>query len=315
VTFNAGFFVPPIPFSRVQTLVPGDRVALVAPSGPVSEDDVARAIDNVASLGCEPVPGVHLRERYSYFAARDPDRLHDLNAALRDDSVAAIWCVRGGHGTTHLLHALDYDAMRDRPRALIGYSDITALHAAFGRMAGVTTFHGPTAREVWSPFARASLLRALRDGRDSCGHAPGARTIRGGVAQGRLAGGNLSLLAALTGTRFFPDLRGAILVLEDVNEGLYRVDRMLWHLRMTGALDDLAGIAFGQCTGCDGDESPDDARLERTLDDVLREIADPLGVPCLAGIPVGHVAEQWTIPLGAIATLDADAHTLTVGER
>ncbi len=147
---------------------------------------------------------------------------------------------------------------------------------------------------------------------DSCGRAPDARVIRRGAATGRLAGGNLSVISSLAGSRYFPDLSDAILVLEDVNEGLYRVDRMLTQLRLSGAMSGVAGIAFGLCTGCDGDETPDDSRLSRTLDDVLREHADALGVPCIAGIPMGHVPDQWTIPLGAIATLDADNLTLNV---
>lgn len=296
----------------VPALRAGARVALVAPSGPLRPDDVMHAVENVRSFGWDAIVGRHVDRRYAYFAAADAERLEDLNAALRDDAVDAVWCIRGGHGATHLVESLDYDALRRRPKPLIGYSDITALHAAIGRRAELVTYHGPTARELLTPFSRASLARALVDRTDPCGAASGARTIRGGSARGRLAGGNLALLTALTGTSFFPDLADAILVLEDVNEGLYRVDRMLWHLRMTGALDRVAGIAFGQCTGCDADESPDDGRLGRTLDDVLHEIVDRLGVPCLAGIPVGHVDEQWTIPLGAAATLDADAHTLTV---
>lgn len=299
-------------FRAVPLLEPGSRVALVAPSGPLSDADVARACTNVRSFGWEPVVGRHVTERYSYFSARDAERLADLVWALGDGAIDGVWCVRGGHGATHLLEALDASVMVRRPKALIGYSDITALHAAIGGTARVVTFHGPVAREELSDFARDSLTRALVRGVDPCGGAPGARVIRGGVVRGRLAGGNLSLLAALAGTRFFPDLDGAILVLEDVNEGLYRVDRMLWHLRMTGAMDRLAGIAFGQCTSCDADESPEDARLDRTLDDVLFEVADRLGVPCVAGLPVGHVPEQWTVPMGAVAVLDAGAGVLAV---
>ena len=255
--------------------------------------------------------GAHVLERYAYFSARDEARLEDLNVALRDDRIDAIWCIRGGYGMTRLLDGVDFDALRRRPRPVMGYSDITALHAGVNRCAGIVSYHSPVARENITPFTRDSFVRAMR-GESSCGVAAGARVIRGGSAHGRLAGGNLALMAALAGTPYLPDLTGAILVLEDVNEALYRVDRMLTQLRLAGALRDLAGIAFGQCTDCDADESPDDTREQRTLDVVLREHADAIGVPCLAGIPLGHIDEHWTIPLGALATLDADARALTV---
>jgi muramoyltetrapeptide carboxypeptidase len=145
--------------------------------------------------------------------------------------------------------------------------------------------------------------------------AHGARTVHGGVARGRLAGGNLALLAALIGTRYAPDLNRAILVLEDVNEPLYRIDRMLRQLLLSGALADVAGLAVGSCTSSEDDAAEPASTLGPTLDTLLREIATQLNLPCVAGLPIGHIPEQWTIPLGALAMLDADALTLTVGDE
>lgn len=302
-------------FSRVRTTGPGARVALVAPSGPLhGAADVDTALANVTSLGWEATVAEHVLVRYSYFAATDTDRIADFNAALRDDSIDAIWCLRGGYGVMRILEHLDYDAMRRHPKPIMGYSDISALHAAVGRACEVVSYHSPNARTALTPFARESFERALLRGEDPCGFAPGARTIRAGRARGRLAGGNLSLISSLVGTPYHPDLDGAILVIEDTNEGLYRIDRMLTQLSLAGELSGLSGIAFGYCTQCDADESPGDARQSRTLDDVLLEFADALGIPCIAGIPMGHVDDQWTIPLGAVATLDADSLTLTVEE-
>jgi muramoyltetrapeptide carboxypeptidase len=294
---------------RPPALAPGARVALVSPAGPLRDDaDVARAVENARALGWEPTVGEHALARRGYFAGDDASRLADLNRALGDDRVDGVWCLRGGYGAMRLLPALDYDALRRRPKPLLGYSDITALHAAAGRRAGVATFHGPTARAELTPFSRASLARALaRDG-EPCGAAPAARTLRPGRARGVLAGGNLALLAALTGTPFAPRLEGAILVLEDVNEAVYRVDRMLRQLLLAGALDGVRAIAFGECTECPA-ESDDGAR---TLDEVVAEVADALAVPCVAGIPVGHIADQWTVPLGAMAELDAEGKSLCV---
>lgn len=298
---------------HVRPLPPGSRVALVAPSGPLhGAADIETGISNARSFGWEPVVGEYALNRYSYFAAPDAERIADFNRALRDDSIDAIWCLRGGYGTMRILDSLDYEAMRRHPKAVIGYSDISALHAAFGRCCDLVCYHAPNARTELTPFSRESFGRALVNCSDPCGAAPAARVIRCGVARGRLVGGNLSVISSLAGSAYFPDMSGAILVLEDTNEGLYRIDRMLTQLALTGALAGIAGIAFGYCTGCDADESPDDGRLSRNLDVVLGEFADDLLVPCIAGIPMGHVGDQWTIPLDAIAVLDTSTLTLNV---
>ena len=293
-------------------LGPGARVALIAPAGPLrGESDVECGIANARALGWEPVVGKHVLRRTGYFAGTDAERLADLNAALRDPRIDAVWCLRGGYGCMRLLDAVDFDALRATPRTLIGFSDITALHAAIGTRASLVTMHGPVARNPLGDFSRGSLVRAVARREDSCGTADDARILRGGRAEGRLAGGNLALVAALAGTPWAPDLRDTILVLEDVNEAIYRVDRMMMQLRLAGMLDGVRGIAFGQCTDCP-EQSDDGAR---TLDDVLSEHAEWLGIPCIAGIPMGHVDDQWTIPLGAPATLDADARALHVELR
>jgi muramoyltetrapeptide carboxypeptidase len=258
-------------------------------------------------MGWEPVVGDHVLDRAGYLAGPDDARRSDLNTFASDDSIDAIWCIRGGYGVTRILNGLDYTAWRDRPRALIGYSDITALHAAIGPRAELITYHGPTARAHLTDFTRSSLCAAVTDGAVTLAD-PNAVTLRGGSASGRLAGGNLAVLTALCGTPFAPRLDGAILILEDVNEAVYRLDRMLTQLRSTGALDRVAAIAFGHFT-----EIPDDETNEaRSLDDLLNEVAVQCGVPCVASIPVGHIDDQWTIPLGRTAVLDADAKTLTI---
>jgi muramoyltetrapeptide carboxypeptidase len=274
--------------------------------------DVDTAIANIESFGWDAAVGDHVLARYSYFAAPDSDRITDFNAALHDDGVDAIWCLRGGYGAMRIVEHLDYDAARRHPKPIMGYSDVSVLHAAFGRACEAVSYHSPNARTALSPFARDSFERAVVHGIDSCGVAPDARVIRGGSARGRLAGGNLSLISSLVGTPYLPDLDGAILVIEDTNEALYRIDRMLTQLSLAGELSGLKAIAFGYCTSCDADESPGDTRESRTLDVVLAEIAHGLGIPCIAGMPMGHVDDQWTIPLGAVATLDADSLTLSV---
>jgi muramoyltetrapeptide carboxypeptidase len=205
-----------------------------------------------------------------------------------------------------LLEEMDYAALAKNPKAVIGYSDITAIHSAIYNKTKLVSFHGPTAREQLTDFSRASLIKAVVERQDPCGTAAGAREISAGRAEGRLAGGNLSLIASLVGTPYAVDLAGAILIIEDIGEPLYRVDRMLQQLLLAGALNGCSGIAFGDCGGAEENGATEG------LDSLIGAIAKRLGVPCLAGIPVGHIAEQWTIPLGARATLDTAERRLTV---
>jgi muramoyltetrapeptide carboxypeptidase len=214
-----------------------------------------------------------------------------------------------------LLPDVDFDALAHRPKAIIGFSDLTSLLSAVSGKSRIVCFHGPTARVRLTDFSRASLLAAVSDGTDPCGAAPNARVLRGGKGEGRLAGGNLALVAAMIGTRFAPDLEDSILFLEDVGERTYRVDRMLRQIYLSGALRSCRGIVFGECTDC----PESSASGARELDEILTEMAELVDVPCIAGAPIGHIDDQWTLPVGARARLDADARTLNVlpitGER
>lgn len=301
--------MPTTHFRNVRPLGPGARIALVAPAGPLQKpDELSRAQDNVRTLGWEPVTAPHATNRTGYLAGLDRDRLDDINSALRDPKIDALWCLRGGYGMIRILPGVDYDALSRTPKAIIGYSDISALHAAVQRKCRLITYHGPTAREPLTRFSHDSLERAVIDRADSCGTAPGAREINPGKAEGILVGGNLAVLASLCGTAFAPDMTDGILILEDINEPVYRIDRMLQQLLLSGTLNGCKAIVFGQCVKC----AEDDTGRARLFDEVLGEIALELGVPCLAGVPVGHISEQWTIPLGATAQLDTKTRTLTV---
>ncbi len=289
-------------------LAPGARVALIAPAGPLADvAELVLAQENARSLGWDPVVGNHALARDAYFAGSDANRAHDLHWAITDPSIDGIWCLRGGYGATRLLHTIDPAALRAHPKTLLGYSDITSLHAIWKR-AGVVSYHGPTARAELSAFSRASLVQAVQHQTDSAGAAPDAVCVFPGRVTARLAGGNLALLSAMAGTPWAVSFDGAIAVLEDVHEAMYRVDRMLVQLRQSGAFDGCAGIMFGHCTNCP--ESGDDGM--RTLHDLVRELAETLRIPALMGVPVGHIPDQWTLPFGALATLDADGHSLTI---
>lgn len=309
---------------RPPRLVRGSRVALVAPAGPLLErDDLTRAEALCRALGYQPVLGAHADRHYGYFAGTDEQRLADLNGALRDPEIGAIWCIRGGYGVTRILDQVDFDALARRPRPLIGYSDITAMLNAALHHAGVVTFHAPMARAAMPPFSRAHFERVLATAEPAgrLGRLPAPPDVllpkenrifplRGGVAEGPLLGGNLSLVQCLVGTPHLPRLDGAILFLEEVGEDLYRVDRMLAHLRTAGVLGRLAGVAVGRFTELDRDTG--DGALG--FDQVLATYFMPLGVPVAIGFPVGHIDDQWTLPLGVRARLDADAGELELLE-
>lgn len=312
------------PLVRPPRLTRGSRIALVAPAGPLLDrDDLLRAETLCRALDYEPVLGAHAGGHYGYFSGTDEERLADLNAALRDPAIDAVWCLRGGYGVTRILDGVDFEALVRRPRPVIGYSDITALLAGVTRRAGIVAFHAPTARAEMPLFTRrhfgvvltepepAGLLEPLPLPPDVLApHENRVVTIRGGVAEGPLAGGNLTLLQCLIGSPCFPDLDGALLFLEDVNEDLYRIDRMLAHLRMVGALARLRGVLIGRFTGM---KRPiNDGALE--LGEVLAHHLRPLDVPVAHGFPIGHIDDQWTIPLGVRARFDADACTVELLE-
>ncbi|HET9426061.1 MAG TPA: LD-carboxypeptidase [Gemmatimonadaceae bacterium] len=290
-------------------LAAGAHVALVSPAGPYRDDaELDRAKANARRLGWEPVVMTNARARDGYLAGSDEQRARDLNNAIADRDIHAIWCMRGGYGAMRILDALDYEGMKQNPKALIGYSDVTALHCAFGKRSNLVTFHGPTARQAIPPFAFASLQNAVTRGEDPCGEMPKATTLRGGRAVGRLVGGNLALLTALAGSPYAPDYSGAILVIEDVNEAHYRIDRMMMTLHLSGALAGLAGLVFGRFTDIPKEFGDEEWSLQR----VLADAAARAGVPCVADAPFGHIDDQWTVPMGATAALDADARTLCV---
>ena len=290
----------------------GSRVALVAPAGPLRlPADLDRATENANRLGWEPVIGENVRESRAYFAGDDDQRLADMNAALRDDDVTAIWCLRGGYGAMRLLDGIDYDALRRNPKPIIGFSDITAFHCAVARRSNLQSIHGPTARAKLTKFAERSLRAAAMREENPLGSVEDAKTLVPGKARGRLTGGNLAILLALHGTRYQPDYNGAILVVEDVNEAPYRIERMLLTLRLSGDLQRCGGIAFGSFTNT-GETDDKSLGGKRSVMEVIEEAAKAAGVPAIFGIPVGHIDDQWSVPLGAMCELDADAKTLTV---
>jgi muramoyltetrapeptide carboxypeptidase len=291
-------------------LRPGSRVALLSPAGPVHADRLDRALERCQQLELEPVPGQHVMARHGYLAGTDADRLADFARAVADPSIDAIWAMRGGYGTMRLLDRLDLSPLLRSPKAFIGFSDNTAVHLALDRL-GVVSFHGPHAGAEYGDFSveglRTVLFRAEPAGCLPATDPP--RTLFTGAAEGRLVGGNLALLAAACGTPFELVARNRIVFIEDVNEPAYRIDRAFTQLRLAGCLEGVRAVAFGAFSW--DDETPED---EPPVEELLRSLVEPLGVPAVSGLPFGHIDDQWCIPVGTRARLDAVEGTLTLLE-
>ncbi|XVV08467.1 S66 peptidase family protein [Actinoplanes sp. CA-131856] len=296
-----------------QRLVAGDLVALVSPSGAIDPARTEAAVSTLEKWGLRVRVGANAHGRHGNLAGTDEQRLADLNAALRDPSVRAVLCLRGGYGMQRIVDGVDFGAVRADPKLIAGFSDITALHAALWHETALATIHGPTAGQLDrgpDTLSAQSLRHALMTTTPVEVEADSAEDtfpVRvPGTAEGPLLGGNLAMLTSTIGTPHALDTTGAILLLEDVNEEPYRVDRMLVHLRRAGWLANVAGIAIGQFTDCtDPDPSPP------VIDYLSAELAR-LGVPVLGGLPIGHGPEQIAVGLGAHAHLNATAGRLTV---
>jgi len=290
-------------------VAPPDRIGVAALSGPVDPDRLARGLAALAALGFEPVPAANLSARDGLFAGSDDERLAAFHALAADPTIRAILFARGGHGVLPLLPRIDWDLLAARPRAYVGYSDLTPFLLAVVARLGLVAFHGPMvaadlARGL-GPEEEASLLGAL------AGRAPAplpvARWLSEGRAEGPLLGGCLSLLTATLGTPWAPDLAGAILFWEDLNEPLYRLDRMLTHLDLSGNLTAVRGMVVGHCRPTDAG-SETDPRWPAVLSRASRAICGPKAV----GVPAGHGTPNLTLPLGAVAHLDPVAGGLVI---
>lgn len=305
-------------------LRPGDVVGLIEPAGFTDDAfDLDLVKETVAAMGLVPRPAKHLVQRYGYLAGTDADRAADVNAMFADPEVRGVFAVRGGWGCARVLPFLNFGTIRANPKLLIGFSDITALHLAFAARAGFVTIHGPNAASSWPRFSWDAFRALAFDGATPTlanpqGHEDRLvqrigriRTFRGGKASGRLLGGNLTVLSALMGTPWVPDFDGAILFIEDVSEQPYRIDRMMTQLALAGVLGKVAGVVFGQCTDC----GPGGTSYGGfTLSEVLQQHLGKLGVPAFQGALFGHVASQFSLPVGCRAEIDADAGTIRLLE-
>jgi muramoyltetrapeptide carboxypeptidase len=253
------------------------------------------------------------------------ERLDDLHAMFSDNEVDAVFAIRGGYGSMHILDRIDYDLIRRNPKIFLGYSDITAMHLAINKHSKLVTFHGPISLSRFTDYTQKYLRKALFETQpigavtnppesNELRPAHPLRTIRSGVASGQLIGGNLTLISNTMGTPYEIETRGKILFLEDVDEEPYSIDRMLTHLRLAGKFDGVAGVIFGECQDCRPKDYKPSSTIPYSLGEVLDNILGNLKVPVLYGLTIGHTDDQLTLPLGVAATLDATKGTLEIKE-
>lgn len=302
-------------------LQPGDTIGIVSPAGAIFESEPYEiAVESMQALGLNVKLGEHTKSRYGHLAGTDEERAEELNRMFRDPEINAIICLRGGSGAARLLNLLDYETIRNNPKIFIGYSDITALHLAIYSKTGLVTFHGPLATSSWNSFAVKYFQNLLFEAEAiqySNPHDKGGmltqtqnrvRTIFPGQASGELLGGNLSVLTGLMGTPFFPtNWEEKILYLEDVGEQIYAVDRMLSQLQLAGVLDKISGFIFGKCSDCEPGGAGGYGSL--TMEEVLDHYLRPLKIPAFSGTMIGHIKDNFTIPNGIQAKMDAGQGT------
>lgn len=296
-----------VPREKGAALRPGDVIGIAAPASPDDGNELAGALQLLHSLGYKTVLAPNWREHYGFFAGTDDERARAVNALFADDTVKAIICLNGGYGSARILDKLDYAMIAKHPKMIIGFSDITALHTALGEKAGIVTIHGPMMitlnQENHSAYTEKQFAQGLIS-TNPIGTLPlpaGKKmtTIIAGTAHGILAGGNLTMVAAAVGTPYELNGTGAILVLEDVNEDAYRIDRLMQQLWQSGLLKRVNAIVYGDFLDCHNDAG------DFTTEEVLDYYAKLAGKPAVKGLPMGHGMDNAFLPLGTQATVHA----------
>ncbi|WP_313233915.1 S66 peptidase family protein [Tissierella praeacuta] len=296
----------------------GDTLGIIAPASPVAEEKVKKAHDKLIDMGFKVKMGKSLYERYGYLSGKDSIRAEDINEMFKDKEVNGIICIRGGYGTPRILDLLDYEIIRNNPKVFVGYSDITALHISFAQLANLVTYHGPMAAsdmiDNFSDFSKSNLFRAIMNtepmGKISNPEKEEIITINGGVAEGFIIGGNISLIVDTIGTPYEIDVKGKLLFIEEVGEEPYNIDRMLNQLRLSGKLQEASGIILGDFNDCES-KNPDE---NLTLKEVINDQVKLIHKPTIYNLQAGHCNPMVTLPFGVRARLDADKKELIILE-
>jgi len=296
-------------------------IGLFAPAGNVeSDDDLQKAVTKIESLGFRVKLSANVRQQNGYLAGTDQQRADDVNALFDDPEVAGMIAVRGGYGVTRMLHLVDYDLVKRNPKFVCGYSDLTALLNGLFRKTGLITFHGPVGTSSWTDFDIENFIMVATgfNGEwpmptSDAVSFPRAQTLVSGSATGRLIGGNLSLVVSMLGTPYFPPAEDSILFIEDLDEDVYRLDRMLTQIWSSGAFAKLKGFVIGSLKLPAAKEG-EPARTDEQMMAMLEERCKLFGVPTFTGASIGHIPKKLTMPIGGKARIDAEARTITLLE-
>ncbi len=291
---------------RPERLKIGDKVGVITPGSALSESGFEEALENIKSLGLIPIPATHANKKYGFLGGTDFQRLSDLHEMFERDDIKGIICARGGYGTGRLLEHLDFDLIRRNPKVFVGFSDITALLNAIYKETKLICFHGPVGASDFTGFTRSNFEQTLFSGKALHLEADNGYTITKGSGKGRLVGGNLTLINSLIGTPYEINLRNKILLIEEVGESPYRIDRMLTQLLNSGQLQRANGIVFGRFVGCDIASDDPDYKSKFTLKQVLKERGLQANIPCYYGFDFGHIDDNATLPIGMKVFFDAD---------
>ena len=309
---------------KAKRLEQGDTIGVVSPASPSeNRSEILRAKEYLEKMGYRVVIGKNVNKTRGFTAASEQERADDINEMFAREDIDAVFVTQGGYGSAQLIDKIDFDMIRNHPKIFTGFSDITSLHLAIQKFSDVVTFHAPgMARfneEELSDYTKESFFRTLGVAQpvgeiQKASPKKWLTTISGGVCEGPVIGGNLTLICASLGTPYEVDCKDKILFFEDVDAEPWVVDHMLCHLRNAGKLNDALGFLVGHCENCVPYEHKPGFLCDTSLEDVLTYYLAPLGKPVLYGLPLGHSEDLATLPLGVRARLDADNKTFTVLE-
>lgn len=295
----------------------GDTIALTAPAGAIfNKSHISKIEKRLAQLGFKTVRGETLKQQVGYLAGSDDARTQELHEFFKDKSVNAILAMRGGWGCARILDGLNYNLIKENPKIIMGYSDITSLLIAITNKTGLVTYHGPVGYSSWKEFSTKQVFNTLVNGlthtmTNPNGYKEGLKTLTSGSASGELVGGNLTVLVSMVGTDYEPNWTNKILFIEETGEEPYRIDRMLWQLKQANVFDEINGVVIGAFTKC----NPEEPEKSFSLDEVLDQHFKEARFPVYKGATIGHIVPKFTMPIGLNASMDADKFSITLLEQ